>query len=97
MRDQCLLAIPAQRFGTAEEFGAVCAFLCSVQAGYVTAQIVLQDGGSFGCELQCAAQARCTAGLLLRRQQVGVAVTAVRDDAAFLVDDPGGGQQDALR
>ncbi|HWH83045.1 MAG TPA: SDR family NAD(P)-dependent oxidoreductase, partial [Burkholderiaceae bacterium] len=30
--------IPAQRFGTAEEFGAVCAFLCSVQAGYLTGQ-----------------------------------------------------------
>ena len=28
--------VPAQRFGTAEEFGAVCAFLCSAQAGYIT-------------------------------------------------------------
>ena len=27
-------AIPARRFGNAEEFGAVCAFICSVQAGY---------------------------------------------------------------
>ncbi|GIZ51352.1 SDR family oxidoreductase [Noviherbaspirillum aridicola] len=39
--------IPAQRFGTAEEFGAVCAFLCSVQAGYMTGQNVLLDGGNY--------------------------------------------------
>jgi 3-oxoacyl-[acyl-carrier protein] reductase len=39
--------IPAQRFGTAEEFGAVCAFLCSRQAGYLTAQNVLLDGGAY--------------------------------------------------
>jgi 3-oxoacyl-[acyl-carrier protein] reductase len=41
------LAIPAQRFGTAEEFGAVCAFLCSLQAGYITGQNVLLDGGAY--------------------------------------------------
>jgi 3-oxoacyl-[acyl-carrier protein] reductase len=40
-------AIPAQRFGTAEEFGAVCAFLCSMQAGYLTGQNVLLDGGAY--------------------------------------------------
>jgi len=40
-------AIPAQRFGTPEEFGAICAFLCSVQAGYMTGQNVLTDGGAF--------------------------------------------------
>jgi 3-oxoacyl-[acyl-carrier protein] reductase len=40
-------AIPAKRFGTAEEFGAVCAFLCSVQAGYITGQNVLLDGGAY--------------------------------------------------
>jgi len=39
--------IPARRFGTAEEFGAMCAFLCSRQAGYVTGQNVLMDGGSY--------------------------------------------------
>lgn len=38
-------AIPARRFGTAEEFGQVCAFLCSVHAGYITAQNILIDGG----------------------------------------------------
>jgi len=40
-------AIPARRFGTAEEFGAVCAFLCSVQAGYLTGQNILLDGGAY--------------------------------------------------
>jgi 3-oxoacyl-[acyl-carrier protein] reductase len=39
--------IPAQRFGSAEEFGAVCAFLCSLQAGYLTGQNVLLDGGAY--------------------------------------------------
>jgi 3-oxoacyl-[acyl-carrier protein] reductase len=39
--------IPARRFGTAEEFGAACAFLCSVQAGYITGQNLLQDGGAY--------------------------------------------------
>src|SRR5689334_3554432 len=40
-------AIPAKRFGTAEEFGEVCAFLCSVHAGYITGQNVLIDGGAY--------------------------------------------------
>ena len=39
--------IPAQRFGTLDEFGAICAFLCSVQAGYMTGQNVLADGGAY--------------------------------------------------
>ena len=39
--------IPAKRFGTPEEFGAICAFLCSVQAGYLTGQNVLPDGGLY--------------------------------------------------
>ena len=39
--------IPAKRFGTPEEFGAICAFLCSMQAGYVTGQNVLADGGAY--------------------------------------------------
>ena len=39
--------IPAQRFGTPHEFGQICAFLCSVQAGYITGQNVLADGGAF--------------------------------------------------
>lgn len=40
-------AIPAQRFGTPDEFGAMCAFLCSVQAGYLTGQNILLDGGAY--------------------------------------------------
>ncbi len=39
--------IPAGRYGTAEEFGAICAFLCSVHAGYMTGQNVLADGGAY--------------------------------------------------
>ncbi len=39
--------IPAQRFGQPEEFGAVCAFLCSPLAGYITGQNLLVDGGAF--------------------------------------------------
>jgi 3-oxoacyl-[acyl-carrier protein] reductase len=38
---------PAQRFGTAEEFGAFCAFLCSTHAGYLTGQNILLDGGAY--------------------------------------------------
>ena len=39
--------IAAQRFGTAEEFGALCAFVCSRQAGYLTGQNLLIDGGAY--------------------------------------------------
>jgi 3-oxoacyl-[acyl-carrier protein] reductase len=39
--------VPAARFGTPEEFGEVCAFLCSRQAGYITGQNLLIDGGYF--------------------------------------------------
>jgi 3-oxoacyl-[acyl-carrier protein] reductase len=42
------LTIPAGRLGTPEEFGAACAFLCSVHGGYITGQNVLLDGGAFG-------------------------------------------------
>jgi 3-oxoacyl-[acyl-carrier protein] reductase len=40
-------AIPAGRFGTAEEFGAACAFLCSAHAGYITGQNLILDGGLY--------------------------------------------------
>ncbi|MEC9371859.1 MAG: SDR family oxidoreductase, partial [Pseudomonadota bacterium] len=39
--------IPAKRFGEPEEFGEACAFLCSNQAGYITGQNLLLDGGVF--------------------------------------------------
>jgi 3-oxoacyl-[acyl-carrier protein] reductase len=37
----------AGRFGTIDEFGAVCAFLCSVHTGYITGQNLLLDGGYY--------------------------------------------------
>ena len=37
--------IPAQRYGTPEEFGATCAFLCSQHAGFIVGQNILLDGG----------------------------------------------------
>ena len=40
-------AIPAQRFGRPDEFGAACAFLCSVHAGYINGQNLLMDGGNY--------------------------------------------------
>jgi 3-oxoacyl-[acyl-carrier protein] reductase len=39
--------IPALRFGHPQEFGDTCAFLCSAQAGYITGQNILTDGGAF--------------------------------------------------
>lgn len=39
--------IPAARFGTPEEFGAYCAFLCSNYGGYITGQNLLIDGGAY--------------------------------------------------
>ena len=39
--------IPAKRFGTPDEFGAACAFLCGAKAGYITGQNLLLDGGEF--------------------------------------------------
>ena len=39
--------VPARRFGSPDEFGAACAFLCSAQAGYITGQSLLIDGGAF--------------------------------------------------
>jgi 3-oxoacyl-[acyl-carrier protein] reductase len=38
---------PAHRFGNAEEFGAICAFLCSRHAGYIVGQNILADGGAY--------------------------------------------------
>ena len=40
-------ANPAKRFGSIEEFGAACAFLCSAHAGFITGQNLLMDGGAF--------------------------------------------------
>ena len=38
--------IPAGRYGTLEDFGATCAFLCSVHAGFIVGQNILLDGGA---------------------------------------------------
>jgi 3-oxoacyl-[acyl-carrier protein] reductase len=38
--------IPARRYGTAAEFGAMCAFLSSVHAGFIVGQNILLDGGA---------------------------------------------------
>lgn len=45
--DERRLLNPTRRFGTADEFGAWCAFLCSMHAGYVTGQNLLLDGGAY--------------------------------------------------
>jgi 3-oxoacyl-[acyl-carrier protein] reductase len=44
---ETLASVPAGRFGEPAEFGQFCAFLCSSQAGYITGQNLLIDGGSF--------------------------------------------------
>jgi len=44
---QRINTIPARRFGDARELGAACAFLCSAQAGFITGQNLLIDGGAF--------------------------------------------------
>lgn len=43
--------IPAGRYGTREEFGAACAFLCSQQAGFIVGQNLLLDGGAVNATL----------------------------------------------
>ena len=47
VRDAAMNGIPAGRFGDPREFGAVCAFLCSVHAAYIAGQNVLVDGGAY--------------------------------------------------
>ncbi len=47
IRQAQIAQIPARRFGTPAEFGAICAFLCSQQAGYINGQNVLADGGAY--------------------------------------------------
>ena len=43
--------IPARRYGSTSEFGATCAFMCSVQAGFMIGQNILLDGGAFNSTL----------------------------------------------
>jgi 3-oxoacyl-[acyl-carrier protein] reductase len=44
---QWAASVPAKRFGTPEEFGKACAFLCSAHAGFITGQSLLMDGGMY--------------------------------------------------
>ena len=44
---QRINTIPARRFGEPQEIGALCAYLCSVQAGFITGQNLVIDGGAF--------------------------------------------------
>jgi len=37
--------IPVQRMGKPNEIGDLCAYLCSLQAGYLTGQTIIVDGG----------------------------------------------------
>jgi 3-oxoacyl-[acyl-carrier protein] reductase len=46
-RAQRMETIPARRYGTPEDFGAACAFLCSQHAGFIVGQNWLLDGGAF--------------------------------------------------
>jgi 3-oxoacyl-[acyl-carrier protein] reductase len=46
-RQARMQTVPAGRFGTSEEFGAACAWLCSAKAGFVIGQNILLDGGAF--------------------------------------------------
>ena len=39
--------VPARRFGTPEEFGNTCAYLCSIHASFIVGQNILMDGGGF--------------------------------------------------
>ena len=48
LADRRRKAIPAQRFGQPDEFGALCAYVCSAHAGFITGQNLLIDGGSYG-------------------------------------------------
>ena len=43
--------IPARRYGTSAEFGAMCAFLCSQHAGFIVGQNILLDGGATNATL----------------------------------------------
>ncbi|MBS0563146.1 MAG: SDR family oxidoreductase [Proteobacteria bacterium] len=44
-------SIPAGRYGTAAEFGAMCAFLCSARAGFIVGQNIVLDGGALNATI----------------------------------------------
>lgn len=47
VRTERLGQLPAGRFGTPEEFGELCAYLCGAQSGYITGQNMVIDGGAY--------------------------------------------------
>ena len=47
LASDAMAAIPAKRFGHPDEFGELCAFICSAQASYITGQNFLIDGGAY--------------------------------------------------
>mgnify|MGYP001157177044 CR=1 FL=1 len=46
VKKYALAEIPVGRYGTTEEFGAICAFLCSIHVGFLVGQNILVDGGN---------------------------------------------------
>ena len=50
-KEQRCATIPAGRYGTPQEFGAACAFLCSQHAGFIVGQNILLDGGGVNATL----------------------------------------------
>ncbi len=44
--DRTAKTLPMQRYGDPSEVGALCAFLCSSHAGYITGQTIVVDGGT---------------------------------------------------
>jgi 3-oxoacyl-[acyl-carrier protein] reductase len=50
-RAKRIAAIPARRYGTAAEFGAACAFLCSQHAAFIVGQNILLDGGAMNATM----------------------------------------------
>jgi 3-oxoacyl-[acyl-carrier protein] reductase len=50
-RENRYATIPVRRYGTSAEFGAACAFLCSVHAGFIVGQNILLDGGAVNSTL----------------------------------------------
>ncbi len=50
-RSRRAATIPARRYGTAAEFGKMCAFLCSEHAGFIVGQNILLDGGATNATL----------------------------------------------
>ncbi len=49
--DRRAATIPARRYGTAAEFGAMCAFLCSQHAGFIVGQNIVLDGGALNATI----------------------------------------------